>query len=271
MTDAETTMYRLSRPDEPDGPLVVLVHGMEDTWESWRPFVRGLPKSWRVYALDTPWRAGNAYAWRRQATAGGWLRAAIERLGEPVDVLVGHSLGANSVLEMIATPGSAGVRTAVLLAPFYCPRSTVLNWEMFDEARKAFDRLIADGMRMRLGARFAELDADIADAMIDKVIERIGPQGFMAWFDHFAASSDLNLASVAIPTFVLAGSSDPCLSHGRAESLAADMPISTMRLDPTFDHFCHVRQARQTSAHLVGFAEAALAASAPTTSERNPA
>jgi predicted alpha/beta hydrolase family esterase len=262
MTDDEFTIHRLgarqASHDGPPGPLVVLVHGMEDTWPSWRPFAAGLLPSWRVYALDPPWRAGNAYTWRRRATAGGWVAAALARLDEPVDLLVGHSLGANSVLEVLAMPGSAGVRAAALLAPFYRARATQLTWELFDQARKNFDRLIADGMRMRLGPRFIRLDADLREAMLDKMIDRIGPQGFIAWFDHFAASSDLGLAGVTTPTLVLASVDDPCLANGRAEALASDMPAATMWLDSTYDHFCHVRQARQTAAQLVRFASTAV-------------
>jgi pimeloyl-ACP methyl ester carboxylesterase len=234
-------------------PVVALVHGMEDSWQSWRGLAGHLPATWRVYALDLPWRTGNSYQWQREATAGLWLAQALAALGEPVDVLVGHSLGANAVLELLSGPEPAGVRTAALLAPFYRPCSTPLNWALFDQARKYFDRIIADGLRVRLGPRADRLEPRLMESMLDKMVERIGPQGFIVWFDHFAASGRLQLDRIAVPTLVLANAADPCLADGRAEALAAALPRATVRLDGGYDHFFHIGHAPQAAGQLVRF------------------
>lgn len=257
MTRTPLTVHRLSEPGG-RGPTAVLVHGMEDTWRSWRPYASRLDPTWTVYALDVPWRTGNAYDWRGHASAGRWVASALREIPEPVDILVGHSLGANAVLEVLADPEPPAVSVAALLAPFYCPRTTVLSWDFFDEARKFFGQIIGEGIRLRLGPRAAGLDPELREAMLGKMVDRIGPLGFVTWFDHFAASARLPLESVTVPTVVLASGEDPCLSGGRAGALAADMPSATLWLDDGYDHFCHIQQADVVAAQTLRFARARL-------------
>jgi pimeloyl-ACP methyl ester carboxylesterase len=231
---------------------------MEDTWRSWEPFAARLHPTWQLYALNAPWRSGNPYDWRTGSTAGQWLARALREVAGSVDVLIGHSMGANAVLELLAATDRPALGVAALLAPFYCGRTTPVGWKLFDEARQHFGRLIADGMRLRLGPRMAAIEPDVREVMLAKMIDRIGPLGFIAWFDHFTASARLPLETVTVPTVVLASSEDPCLSGGRAEALAADMPGATLRLDDTYDHFCHVQQAAAVAAQTVRFAHARL-------------
>src|SRR5688500_10461846 len=80
----------------PAGPAVVLAHGLEDSWETWRPLAAELAASGlRLLALDLPWRAGNDYAWRRERTAGGWVASAAALAGVDVAAWIGHSFGSN--------------------------------------------------------------------------------------------------------------------------------------------------------------------------------
>ncbi|HKT00938.1 MAG TPA: alpha/beta fold hydrolase [Rugosimonospora sp.] len=253
------TDFALHRLREGDGrgPVVVLVHGMEDSWQSWRTLAAHLDPAWRTYALDMPWRTGNSYRWRADGSTGRWLSRALATVDGPIDLLIGHSMGANAVLELLAGEHPESVRAAAVLAPFYCARSTPVTWALFDQARKFFDRIIAEGMRIRLGPRAHTLDPQLVEAMLDKMVDRIGPRGFMAWFDHFTASAGLPLHAVAVPTLVLANADDPCLSDGRAVALAAEMPAATLWLDEAYDHFCHLGQAALAAAQLLRFARTA--------------
>jgi pimeloyl-ACP methyl ester carboxylesterase len=236
------------------GPLLALVHGLEDRWESWAPLVQCLDRSWRLLAFDMPWRTGNSYRWRQVGTPGAWLARALERVNEPLDVIVGHSFGANAVLELLATADPPPSHCAVLLSPFYRPQDLPITWEVFEQSRRSFDRIVGQGLRARLGDRNAAVTEEILQIMAVKSgTDRIGPLGFMALFEQFAASADLALGAVTVPTLILSSTSDPSLAHGRAEALARQMPCATVVLSDDLAHFCHVQDAASVVGALKAF------------------
>lgn len=241
----------------PDAPLLVLVHGMEDGPQSWRPLAHLLGRRWRTRALDLPWRAGNRYEWRRRGSPGGLLAQALAALGEPATVLIGHSFGANAVLELMADAAVRPVvprpRAAVLTAPFYRPPELTVTWELFDRSRENFERQIRAGITARLGHRQGRVDADLVTTMADKAIARIGPVGFLSVFDQFVASGELSLATVDVPTLVLGGRGDPSLGSRRSAALEAAMPAATVVIDEHYDHFCHLHQPREVAYRITEF------------------
>jgi pimeloyl-ACP methyl ester carboxylesterase len=103
---------------EPDGPArgeVALLHGvmaLADTW--WRIGPALAARGWRVAAVDLPGHAGDA---RRDGALD--LEALVDgvgaRLDGPVDLLVGHSLGAIVTLGLLAR--EPGPRAVVLEEP----------------------------------------------------------------------------------------------------------------------------------------------------------
>jgi pimeloyl-ACP methyl ester carboxylesterase len=214
-----------------------------------------LDRSWQVYALDLPWRAGSGYRWRRAGTPGAWLASGLRRFGRPVDVLVGHSLGANAVLEALATTPDQAVRGAMLVAPFYCPPALDITWPVFERARASFEQIIREGLHVRLAGRRTPIEPDLAERMLTKMIERIGPVGFTTLFDQFVASAELPLVTVTVPTLVVGGERDPTLAGGRAAALRHEMPDAEVVLESGFDHFCHVRQVDAVARYVSGFVE----------------
>jgi pimeloyl-ACP methyl ester carboxylesterase len=238
------------RPGRAGGPRVLLVHGMEDGWRSWLPVAATLPDDWTVAAVDLPWRTDNDYRWSRAGKAGDWLRSTLDTQ-EPLDLLVGHSFGASAVLDVLAT--GAGVPRAALVAPFYRPPALEPNWALFERSRKHFEQVIGEGLLVRLGHRAASTPPDVLETMIGKLVDRIGPLGFMTLFAEFVAGGELPLHTVRTPTLVLAGTSDPGLGSGRADQLAAELATAVVVLEERYDHFCHVRQAPEVAAHLVRF------------------
>jgi pimeloyl-ACP methyl ester carboxylesterase len=235
------------------GPLAVLVHGMEDGWGSWAPLAARLDPHWRIAALDLPWRAGNDYRWRRGARAADWVRTGLAILDEPVDVLVGHSFGASALLGVLADPTSPQPVAAVLAAPFFRPPDLPVTWRLFERSRGNFDQIIAEGLRVRMGTRLGRVDEDLRRCMVDKMADKIGPAGFLALFEEFVATGEVDLTAVRVPTLVLAGVSDPCLAGGRAQALARSMPSATVRVEPHYDHFCHVEQAAEIAGRIGAF------------------
>ncbi|MEV7085126.1 alpha/beta hydrolase [Streptomyces sp. NPDC093085] len=265
----------VSRAPGGTGPVVALVHGLEGGWEGWRPLAEALP-GYRVYALDLPWRAGNPYRWRAYGSPAAWLRRALDLVPEPVDVLLGHSFGANAVLELLAEQAeqaeqagqaeradgaeredgasvSPAPSAAVLLAPFYRPDTLPVGWPLHDAARAGFRRIVTEGIRAGLGERAGTLDPGILSAMADTALERIGPVGFLSLFLQFVSTTELALAQVTVDTLVLAGRHDESLAGDRATALAAAMPAATVRQHPHYGHFCHVEQTADVAAETAAF------------------
>jgi pimeloyl-ACP methyl ester carboxylesterase len=239
-------------PGTPDGPLVVLAHGLEDRWMSWAPMAAALDPSWRMVALDLPWRSGNDYRWHNRSSAQ-WLDEALDRLDERPDVLIAHSYGANAALSLLSQPDPRPIPALLLVCPLYRQPHHPVTWRMFERARTAFAEHIAEGVRARLGRRIATLEADVLQSMIELAQDRVGPAGFVTVFQQFVTSADLPLHAVEIPTLVLAGGADATLSPRAATALASAITGARLHIDEGFDHFCHIRQATGVAAHVADF------------------
>lgn len=243
----------------PGGLRVAFAHGLEDVWASWKPVARRLDPAWRLVALDLPWRAGNDYRWRRQDSPAGWLRAGLDAVGGPVDVVVAHSFGANALLDLCCA-GARPAAAVVLVCPLYRPPAVPVTWRLLDRSRRNFEAHIHDGVRARLGGRAAALDPDVLTAMMAKALDRVGPAGLLAVFEQFVASADLPLTRVTPPALVLAGGADPTLSAAAAGALAGGIPGAVLRLNDHFDHFCHIRDPDAVAAQLSEFLRVAVPA-----------
>jgi pimeloyl-ACP methyl ester carboxylesterase len=239
-------------PGRKGGPLMVLVHGMEDSWRGWLPLAGALPAHWRVVAPDLPWRAGNDYSWRRRLTAGQWLAQALDQVDAVPHAMVAHSYGANATLELAAGRRYPLAAEAVLLCPLYRPPGTAVSWQVFDRSRSNFDRHIRDGVRVRLGGRAARMEPDVLESMMAKTLARVGPAGFLTAFDAFVASGDLPLRELPLSALILAGGADPTLPMRAAGALGEAM-AATVVVEPDYDHFCHVRRPAAVAARILDF------------------
>ncbi|MCG8914803.1 alpha/beta hydrolase [Actinokineospora sp. PR83] len=233
------------------GPLVLAVHGIEDGWRGWTPLARLLADRFRVVAVDPPWRSGNDYTWREDGSPGQWLAETAAALGEPVDVLLAHSFGANAALEALADGLRPG--RAVLIAPSYRPSEHADDDTLRAESVAALDVTVRDGLRVRLGGRGERVGPDLLRVMADGLSAHLVPRAFPVFYRTFAASGRLDLAGVEVPTLVLGGPADPALAGYRAQGLARDFPAATVVLRAHYGHFCHIDQAAEVAAEIAPF------------------
>ncbi|MFE6776495.1 alpha/beta fold hydrolase [Streptomyces sp. NPDC057702] len=236
-------------------PAAALVHGLEDDWSSYTKLSQLLSGRFRSFPLDMPWRAGGTYRWRARATSGQWIEGGLQMMPEPVSVLVAHSMGANSVLQWLASGANPKLDALVLLSPFYWSPTQPVDWAIFDGFRQQFAAVMTAGLQTRLGPRAHTMDPDIFNTMVRKMLEKMGPQAFLALFDQYSAASSLALSHVSVPTLVIGSPNDPGLLGDRADALRADMPSAELYMDPRFSHFCHVEQAQEVADLIIAFVD----------------
>lgn len=228
----------------PSSHALVFIHGLEDDWRSFTPVVPHLA-GFDVYSVDLPWRSGNTYEWRWDTSPSGWVSAALHQLPHEQISVVGHSFGANALLEHLARDPNPRVRSATLAMPFYRPAGSHVSWRAFEVSRDVFAQQIRSGIHYRMGDRAASVRGDILEGMFAKTAERIGPIGFLAVFEQYVASGYLPLAEVTVPTLVLTGERDVGHSSRELDALTSALACPTLRCEPDFDHFCHLTHAQE--------------------------
>ncbi len=248
MSEQDVSTHVLA-PGVTGAPLVVFVHGLEDIWACWKPMAAELDPDWRLIALDLPWRAGNDYRWRAQS-AGHWLGRALDLIGEIPALVVAHSYGANATLELLSALDPRPGRAAVLLCPVCRHPSQPVTWGTFERSRATFIQHVRDGLLVRMGPRAGAMPPDVLETMLDVAVNRIGPAGFLAVFEQFTNSVHLPAGDIGVPALLVAGGADPTLSPEAATDLGARIPRAEVRVNPGYDHFCHVRHARDIAMHI---------------------
>jgi pimeloyl-ACP methyl ester carboxylesterase/acyl-CoA thioesterase FadM len=206
------------------------------------------------YSLQLPWRGGNSYLWRPDGSPAEWLARALKLVPEQPVVLLGHSFGANAILEYLSTmDGQEGLSSVVLAAPFYRPADYPIAEGTRSRSLAAFRRVLADGLTLSLGTRAKRIDPEIKAGMTAKLLDRAVPAGFPVFLDEFVNSGLLDLTGITVPTLVLAGTKDEGFTPLRAEAFGRAMPAATVRLKPSYGHFFHIAQADSLSKEIDGF------------------
>ncbi|MBB5940165.1 alpha/beta fold hydrolase [Streptomyces zagrosensis] len=237
-----------------EGPALVAAHGIEDSWKNWRELTSRIP-GYTPYALQLPWHGGNTYEWPAGGGPADWLRRALALVPEPPKVLVGHSFGANAILEHLSTvDGDPGLDAVLLVAPFYRPADFSLSEQLRLRSLAAFRRVLSDGLRVSLGAgKISRMDPEVLSLMEHKLVERAVPAGFPVFYAAFEASGLHDLSRITVPTLVLVGRGDEGMTPMRAAALDRAMPAATLRIRPDYGHFCHLDQVEDMSAVTAAF------------------
>ncbi|MFJ8578294.1 alpha/beta fold hydrolase [Micromonospora sp. NPDC093277] len=249
------------------GRVVAAVHGLADNGTTWHDLAAALGPGHRWYVGDAPWSAdsGRSLVDWADPSAGParWLRQALVALPEPVDVLIGHSFGANAVLDHLATRPEPAIRAAVLLAPLVRPAEQAPHPVLIARTRAAIRQVVADGLRARLGPRAAHVADDVLASMVDKALQRVPDGAAEVVLDRLLATPRPALRQVGTPTLVLAGQGDQRLAGIRASSLAV-MPAVDVRIRLHYGHFCHITQATEVAAECAEFLDRVVPAPAST-------
>lgn len=122
------------------GPSVVLVHGWTCRRSDWNPTLNALQDDFRLTAIDLPGhgdsRGETVDSWSISSLAGA-LAEAVNELGQPDAILVGHSMGGAVALEAARRLDS--VKGVVLVDTFVIPYGDLAAEQARDIAQPFHD------------------------------------------------------------------------------------------------------------------------------------
>ncbi|KGD65161.1 hypothetical protein Y5S_01595 [Alcanivorax nanhaiticus] len=144
---------------------VLLVHGWSGHWTQFRPVMAALGKErYSFYALEMPGHADKAAGSSHVGEFITTLRQALDVIGEPVELLIGHSMGAAAAAFVLAERGD--IARTVLMAPptdFHAVVSRMARMLKFGQNAKA--QLLAK-MAERVGMSYDSLNIVSRGALI---------------------------------------------------------------------------------------------------------
>ena len=256
------------------GPLVVLIHGITSSSETWQDVIEPLSERYTVVAPDLLGHGGSAKP-RGDYSLGAYasgLRDLLSALGHERGTIVGHSLGGGVAMQMayqypercermvLVSSGGLGREVHPLL------RAATLPGSEFVLPLLAADRVVnvgnaVGGFLGRFGLRagpdldemwrgFSSLgDVGARGAFIHTLRGLIEPGG-----QRVDATDRLYLAE-RMPTMLMWGERDPIIpvSHGRAASEM--IPGSRFEVFPEAGHFPHRDEPRRFVKTLTDFIE----------------
>jgi pimeloyl-ACP methyl ester carboxylesterase len=225
---------------EPAGTLG-LVHGLGENSTVWNRLVQRLPEDIAVWNFGLPWDAAGGMQWALEREPRVWLEHALALAPVVPEVLVAHSFGASCLLDHLcrdrcAGPRSAGLRGLMLVSPFYRATPQGFDWGDLRHYVNDFDDLLRHGLEALRGD-WAPPAPDLMEAMVEKVRDRIGPYGWLRFFEMFSRTPMLDLDAIDLPTLVIGGERDTASYPADCRSLAQALPRARAEILPRCGHF----------------------------------
>jgi pimeloyl-ACP methyl ester carboxylesterase len=197
----------------------VLLHGLAGSPQMWRPVQDLLAVHGPVSVPRLPWHGSAEPGWAWDPEPGAGLGA----LYTPQDVVVAHSFSASLLLADVFSRPAARPAALVLVSPFYRPRPADFSWSTMTHFMDGFGWMLASGIRTASSRRIAE---EILTDMSLAVRERIGPYGWIRFFDSYLATAMLPVTGLPLPTAIVHGDDDDVAPPSDAAELELKMPGS---------------------------------------------
>ncbi|MFG3228661.1 alpha/beta fold hydrolase [Kitasatospora sp. NPDC048194] len=206
-----------------------------------------------VWAADLPWRGDCVAHWSSRGDVVPYVADALRAVPGGAGVVVGHSMGANSLLEFLhrevergADPFTEyGIRALVLVSPFYRRSVEDFTWQSVETAVQNFVRTMTEGVRVHAGGRVPD---DLIEELGGRVRERVGAYGWIRFFETYLATPWLRTERFPVPCLVIAGEHDSIALPEEGRLLAADLPQGRFHLLPGSGHFLMIEQAGDLAA-----------------------
>jgi pimeloyl-ACP methyl ester carboxylesterase len=241
---------RVRKRGTADGPRVLLLHGLGGSAAAWSGFAAYADPRLDLWEAELPWGAFADPAWSRNPDLPAIVRAAADAVPGGVDVIVAHSFAANLVLEQIAAGDLAAPRALVLIAPFYRADPDDFAWDTIEAYLHGLLGILDEGLRV---SAFADLDPEVRTAMAARVRDRIGPYGWMRFFDAYLRTPMVDLTRVDLPVLVIGGVDDVAAAPADATAVTKGLPRAHLELFAECGHFPMIQRPELTATEVRRF------------------
>jgi pimeloyl-ACP methyl ester carboxylesterase len=228
---------RLRRRAGPaDGPRVRLLllsglAGSPAVWNRWAALAGDTVEIWDAVL---PWTGGSDVTWSRSGAPGDWVEQAMADVPGGADVVVAHSFAAMILLEVLASSQGRLPRAAVVVAPFHRSVPEDFDWTGISYYLNGFHRILEEGLRVGSNGR---LPPDLLAPIAERVRERVGPYGWMRFFEAYLRSPFLDAAALRLPVLVVGGEGDLAARPDDARTLAKALPDARLEILGGCGHF----------------------------------
>ncbi|MBS2962360.1 alpha/beta fold hydrolase [Actinocrinis puniceicyclus] len=245
---------------QPDA-CVALLHGLGESERVWEPLARHLPAGLRLWSFELPWDAADGSDWTVEAAPAVWLERALDLAGCRPRILIAHSYAANALLDLLcAGTGALDPAALVLFSPFYRSSSAEFDWPAISHYLNDFTEVLYAGIQAQARPR----DPDLAQAMAERVRDRIGVYGWLAYFTLFTATPRLDLDKLRAPCLVIGGETDTASYPRDCRALARALPDARVEVIGGGGHFTMLEDPLRAAALISRFLEESGLAPVPT-------
>lgn len=226
-----------------DGPPVVFLHGVTDSWRSFERVLPLLPPNLHAFAISARGhgdssRPDRGYRFSDMSTD---LRAFMDAVGLERALVVGHSMGA-MVAQRFALDHPSRVSGLVLMGAF---ASLFQDPGITDFYRSAIapltDPIDAGFAREWQQSTLARpMAADHLDTVVGETL-KVPARVWREAFEGFLATPDFSadLVRVAVPTLVMWGDKDSYAPRGHQERLVSSLPNARLLVYQGAGHAFH--------------------------------
>lgn len=238
-------------PRRPDRPRVLLLHGLGGSAASWNPLIEALGEDrLELSVTELPWGAMGERGWSHQVDAAELMSDVIASVPGGADVIVAHSFAANLVLDVLSRRTGPAPRAVVLISAFYRSHTELFDWSTIESYLHGLLGILDEGLRVSASDR---LDPDVREDMAWKIRERIGPYGWMRFFDSYLRSPLIDTGAIDPPTLVINGVLDRSAPPEDGASLVRALPEGRLELISDTGHFPMIERPEVVAAVLRHF------------------
>jgi len=226
---------------------IAFLHGLRENIQCWDRVVALLPDDVDAWVLGLPWDGAHGDEWALERAPGVWVERALALLparSAAPTLLVAHSFGANVLLDHLDTGRVPDRLGLVRLAPFFRPTREAFDWPLITYYLNDFHLFLAGGITAR---RTRPLDPELLTGMSEKVRDRIGPYGWLRFFELFSRTPLLDLARLTVPCVVAGGEHDNASFPADCLALAAALPDARAEILPGCGHHLMLEAPRRVA------------------------
>jgi len=226
---------------------VLYLHGLGCSTSIWEPAVAAAGPRIEPWVVRLPWHGLDDGGWSHRADPVALLAETLREY-RPFDVVVAHSFAAMLLVEAVAA-GLVEPVPAVLVSTFHRRDPDQFNWDTLVYYTTGFQRIFAEALRIGRD----DIDPTRLDTASQLLRDRIGPYGWMRFFDAFLRSPFVDLAAVTAPHLVITGDEDIATRPADATGLAAALPHGRAAVLTGCGHFPMVEQPARFAAEVDAF------------------